>query len=503
MKKLAKDIKKEITPLVNNENEKTINMIKKFEEDLKIYTTELKKRDFYQYKTGTAESKVRLGSVGDELKQFDDRITDLGYNASKFGNPDMIQNSIKAVDSIKSEIQNMVVLWDFIGQMQDTFELYMSSQWVKSNPMEMEDEVKNKFKALKEMRCDKKCNTYIGIQEDIKKWLVFLPLISDLRDPSMRDRHWNALKAKVQKDFTVNEELLLRDVYNLNLNKYQEDVEEITDQARQEAKMEKTLLKLEETWKDITFEFGPHKNTDIKLIKLSEENFEMLEENQVAVTSMFSSRYLATFEDRCVYWQKSLAAIAEVVQLLAEVQRSWSFLENLFIGSDEVKKELPEESEKFVGIDKEVKTILKEGEHTKIAVTFCNQNNVFQRLEEVQKQLTLCEKALNDFMDSKRRAFPRFYFVSPADLLDILSNGNAPQKVMCHMPKIFQAIETLFLKEDGDRPIATGMETCVGKETVQFPKPLKLVGKVENYLMDVIDCMKSSLNIIASNSVVN
>jgi dynein heavy chain, axonemal len=106
-------------------------------------------------------------------------------------------------------------------------------------------------------------------------------------------------------------------------------------------------------------------------------------------------------------------------------------------------------------------------------------------------------------MDSKRRAFPRFYFVSPADLLDILSNGNAPPKIMCHMPKIFQAIETLFLKEDGDRPIATGMETCVGKETVQFPKPLKLVGKVENYLMDVIDKMKESLNIIASKSVVN
>jgi len=106
-------------------------------------------------------------------------------------------------------------------------------------------------------------------------------------------------------------------------------------------------------------------------------------------------------------------------------------------------------------------------------------------------------------MDSKRRAFPRFYFVSPADLLDILSNGNAPPKVMTHMPKIFQAIETLFLKEDGDRPIATGMETCVGKETVTFPKPLKLVGKVENYLMDVIDKMKESLNLIAAKSVVN
>jgi dynein heavy chain len=61
----------------------------------------------------------------------------------------------------------------------------------------MEDEIKNKFKSLKEMRCDKKCNTYLGIQDEIKKWLVFLPLISDLRDPAMRPRHWDSLKKKV------------------------------------------------------------------------------------------------------------------------------------------------------------------------------------------------------------------------------------------------------------------------------------------------------------------
>lgn len=41
----------------------------------------------------------------------------------------------------------------------------------------------------------------------------------------------------------------------------------------------------------------------------------------------------------------------------------------------------------------------------------------------------VCEKALADYMESKRRAFPRFYFVSTADLLDILSNGNSPHKV--------------------------------------------------------------------------
>jgi len=50
--------------------------------------------------------------------------------------------------------------------------------------------------------------------------------------------------------------------------------------------------------------------------------------------------------------------MAEIVVSAGEVQRTWQFLENLFIHSEEVKKELPKESEKFVGIDKEVKRIL-------------------------------------------------------------------------------------------------------------------------------------------------
>jgi len=73
----------------------------------------------------------------------------------------------------------------------------MEAKWVETSPFEMEDEVKTVFKILKEMRVDKRCNAYIGIQEDIKRWLVFLPLIAELRDPAMRDRHWKAIKDKV------------------------------------------------------------------------------------------------------------------------------------------------------------------------------------------------------------------------------------------------------------------------------------------------------------------
>jgi len=119
----------------------------------------------------------------------------------------------------------------------------------------------------------------------------------------------------------------------------------------------------------------------------------------------------------------------------------------------------------------------------------------------VQEELTVCEKALNEFMGQKKIAFPRFFFASSAELLDILSNGNAPQKVMIHMPKIISAMETLELVDEGVRPFAKGMHACVGKEYVEFTTDLKLIGKVEVYMQDILNTMRSSLKEISIKSL--
>lgn len=58
-----------------------------------------------------------------------------------------------------------------------------------------------------------------------------------------------------------------------------------------------------------------------------------------------------------------------------------------------------------------------------------NKPRLFERLETLQGELSLCEKALAEYLETKRLAFPRFYFVSSADLLDILSQGNNPVSV--------------------------------------------------------------------------
>lgn len=74
-------------------------------------------------------------------------------------------------------------------------------------------------------------------------------------------------------------------------------------------------------------------------------------------------------------------------------------------------------------------TMMDEMKLTPNVLEATSRDGLSQKLEGLQKELTLCEKALAEYLETKRLAFPRFYFVSSADLLDILSNGNQPKTV--------------------------------------------------------------------------
>lgn len=54
-------------------------------------------------------------------------------------------------------------------------------------------------------------------------------------------------------------------------------------------------------------------------------------------------------------WNSRLNGVADNFQLLNDIQRAWSYLESLFIHSEEVKKELPEATKRFERIDIAVK----------------------------------------------------------------------------------------------------------------------------------------------------
>jgi hypothetical protein len=93
----------------------------------------------------------------------------------------------------------------------------MATSWPNIDPFTMEESVKKLLSALKNMKVDKRADAYDGLMKEIKKWLVFLPLIGELRSESMRERHWDMIRKLVESEFAVDESLYLRDIYEMNL----------------------------------------------------------------------------------------------------------------------------------------------------------------------------------------------------------------------------------------------------------------------------------------------
>ena len=482
-----------ILPVQEREGNKIKENISTFTLATKVSQRDFGELPFNKFENGVESSYDTIMETKKKLLDMDKEMETLISYATVFEFPQLTDEARTQMDQLHSDLNSMLQLWHMVSMVDMEMDDWSKTLWNDIDVEKMEDGTKAFYKQLRALdKVVKTSNTYVELERKVKGFLTALPLVTDLRHRSMRPRHWDMLRDLTGKAFDeTSPSFDLKTLITLHLDEFEEDVGEIVNRAQKEEKMEQALEKITKTWKTLEFQFSQHKDTDIFMIKLSEEDFETLEDHQLQVQNMMGSRYLATFEQEVTGWQKNLSNVADVVGLMTEIQRTWAYLETLFIGSEEVKKELPVDAERFVGIDVDVKKVLKDISGIKNAVeACCKDEGLIKNLEATQGKLEMCEKSLANYLEQKRRIFPRFYFVSTSDLLDILSNGNDPVKVNFHVDKIIAAIATLDLvagATSSDRPSAIGFESSVGVEHIELPKPYKIEGRVEVYMQNIID----------------
>ena len=132
-------------------------------------------------------------------------------------------------------------------------------------------------------------------------------------------------------------------------------------------------------------------------------------------------------------WQKLLNQAETVLYDWLEVQSKWSSLEAIYLGSKDIRIQLPEDSERFDEIDRDWRELMANAKNTPNVIEACSTNNRSERLQTMKVGLEMSEKSLFQYLETKRKSFPRFYFLSNAALLDLLSFGHDPQAVQKHL----------------------------------------------------------------------
>ncbi|NXY46192.1 DYH9 protein, partial [Ceuthmochares aereus] len=500
VKKLAVAVKQHVAPLQANEMTVVRKSCAAFDVEQQRFRERFQKEAPFRF--DTEKPYQLLDEKHIEIKQMESAMTSIYESAGLF---EVMVPDYKQLKQCRKELCLLKELWDMISLVKTSLDDWQTTKWVDINVENMDLECRKFAREIrnldKEMRA---WDAFTGLDSKVKNMLMALKAVAELQNPAIRERHWNQLMQTTGVRFVMDSGTTLADLLKLNLHNFEDEVRGIVDKAVREMSMEKVLKELKMTWSTMEFQYEPHSRTNIPLLKSDEELIETLEDNQVQLQNLMTSKYIAFFLEEVSAWQRKLSTTDSVVSLWFQVQHTWSHLESIFIGSEDIRAQLPKDSKRFEGIDVDFKELACEAHKTPNVLEATNKPGLSQQLEDIQSRLSLCEKALAEYLDMKRLAFPRFYFISSADLLDILSNGTNPQLVQRHLSKLFDNLAKMKFQLDSEQKptnVSLGMYSKE-EEYVSFSEPCDCSGQVEVWLNHVLDSMRATVRDEMTKAVV-
>ena len=84
---------------------------------------------------------------------------------------------------------------------------------------------------------------------------------------------------------------------------------------------------------------------------------------------------------------------------------------------------MPAETKKFKKAEDSLRSMLDQVFAKPTCLELIKIEGLNENLEQCIRDLEVCEKKLNVYLEHKKKKFPRFYFPSNADLLETLTRG--------------------------------------------------------------------------------
>nr|XP_046240546.1 dynein axonemal heavy chain 1 [Scatophagus argus] len=326
------------------------------------------------------------------------------------------------------------------------------------------------------------------IRSKIEDFRSYIPLIQGLRNPGMRSRHWDMLSERIQMKVKPKANLTFSRCLELGLQNHVNDIARVAEVAGKEYTIEQALEKMEQEWSAVVFDVLPYKETGTYILKSPDEATQLLDDHIVMTQSMSFSPFKKTFEGRINAWESKLKMTQDVLEEWLMCQRSWLYLEPIF-SSDDINQQLPVEGKRYQQMEQTWRRVMKSAFNNRKVIELCSDARLLNKLKECNALLEQVQKGLSDYLETKRGSFPRFYFLSDDELLEILSQTKDPTAVQPHLRKCFENIAQLQFQSDLQ---ITHMYSGEGEEVKLF-LPVWPTGNVEDWLRDVEESMKATL----------
>lgn len=377
------------------------------------------------------------------------------------------KSNFENLDNLLYEYDLKSKLWYSVRDFQDKSELWKNYQVLTLDLNKMENSINSWIEIGRITLIDLESPVVPrGLLENTKYYEMILPILKTFKNENINHQKFIDLIKQVlniefnldDPDFSLDKLMHLPDIYQKT-----EELNEIGKMADEEKRLITIYNKINDSFQiqkiplmRYSRQVGDKQLAERFQIQESDLNaeYEFLEEKLMDLKKILLSPYSDIVADKVQILKGSFEKYQMFLNEFSLYQRLVMICENVVFFNVEFQKDMPNDYKKFNNENtmKNLSKVLKENSFLPKYVEFAH-DKVINDIRKVNRFYEELLKAVEEFLDKKRKENPKFYFLNNEELLDIYSNTASIDVKRKYIPKMISGIRSVDLGNETDEVI--------------------------------------------------